>query len=141
MSHTYKSFSPAKPHLAALFHQISSCTAHDRVLASWSSALVLMPSRVRLPPPGRRRRKVYDQTGSIEDSEELAGEKFNELYEYYRSVYAQVRRRWSRWGTGFNAADECQQQAACLGRRGRVFRRASSAECFASGTRAACPMD
>ncbi|KAL4452266.1 hypothetical protein ABPG75_007928 [Micractinium tetrahymenae] len=36
------------------------------------------------------KRKVYDQTGSVEDSEELAGEKFNELYEYYRSMYAPV---------------------------------------------------
>lgn len=36
------------------------------------------------------RRKVYDQTGSIEDSEELAGEEFNELYEYYRTIYAKV---------------------------------------------------
>lgn len=36
------------------------------------------------------KRKVYDQTGSIEDSEELAGEQFNALYEFYRSMYAPV---------------------------------------------------
>ncbi|KAL4441248.1 hypothetical protein ABPG77_011485 [Micractinium sp. CCAP 211/92] len=36
------------------------------------------------------KRKVYDQTGSIEDSEELAGEEFNRLYEFYRSMYAPV---------------------------------------------------
>ncbi len=37
-----------------------------------------------------RRRKVYDQTGSLEDSEELAGEKFNDLYEYYRGLFVKV---------------------------------------------------
>lgn len=42
--------------------------------------------------PCRRRRKVYDQTGSVEDSEELAGEKFNELYEYYRGLFVKVGR-------------------------------------------------
>mmetsp|Transcript_22140 Transcript_22140/g.61460 ORF Transcript_22140/g.61460 Transcript_22140/m.61460 type:complete len:269 (-) Transcript_22140:1333-2139(-) len=36
------------------------------------------------------RRKVYDQTGSMEDSEELTGERFNDLYEYYRSMYKKV---------------------------------------------------
>ena len=36
------------------------------------------------------RRKVYDQTGSLEDSEELAGDKFNDLYEYYRSMFKEV---------------------------------------------------
>lgn len=36
------------------------------------------------------KRRVYDQTGSVEDSEELAGEKFNELYNYYRAMYAKV---------------------------------------------------
>mmetsp|Transcript_21835 Transcript_21835/g.30371 ORF Transcript_21835/g.30371 Transcript_21835/m.30371 type:complete len:269 (+) Transcript_21835:46-852(+) len=36
------------------------------------------------------KRKVYDQTGSIEDSEELAGEKFNDLYAYYRNIFAKV---------------------------------------------------
>lgn len=35
---------------------------------------------------------MYDQTGSIEDSEELAGEEFNRLYEFYRSMYAPVSR-------------------------------------------------
>lgn len=33
---------------------------------------------------------MYDQTGSVEDSEELAGEKFYELYEYYRGMFAKV---------------------------------------------------
>lgn len=36
------------------------------------------------------RRKAYDQTGSLEDSEELAGEKFDNLYQYYRNVYKTV---------------------------------------------------
>lgn len=36
------------------------------------------------------RRKVYDQTGSVEDSEELAGQQFNDLYNYYRSMFAKV---------------------------------------------------
>ncbi|KAI3438127.1 hypothetical protein D9Q98_000568 [Chlorella vulgaris] len=36
------------------------------------------------------KRKVYDQTGSVEDSEELAGQQFNDLYNYYRSMFAKV---------------------------------------------------
>uniref|UniRef100_A0A061QXB2 DnaJ homolog subfamily C member 9 n=1 Tax=Tetraselmis sp. GSL018 TaxID=582737 RepID=A0A061QXB2_9CHLO len=36
------------------------------------------------------RRKVYDDTGSLEDSEELAGEKFEDLYQYYRSMFKTV---------------------------------------------------
>ena len=35
-------------------------------------------------------RKVYEKTGSLEDSEELAGDKFNDLYEFYRSMYKEV---------------------------------------------------
>lgn len=38
----------------------------------------------------RRRRKVYDQTGSLADSEELAGEHFDALREYFRTLYKQV---------------------------------------------------
>lgn len=34
---------------------------------------------------------MYDRTGSVEDSEELAGGKFNDLYDYYRGMFAQVR--------------------------------------------------
>lgn len=37
------------------------------------------------------RRKVYDQTGSLEDSDELAGEQFDSLYAYYRGLYRKVR--------------------------------------------------
>ena len=47
-----------------------------------------LPAPLPFAPPARRR--VYDQTGSVEDSEELAGEKFNELYNYYRAMYAKV---------------------------------------------------
>ncbi len=36
------------------------------------------------------RRKVYDQTGSLDDSDELAGEQFDSLYKYYRGVYRKV---------------------------------------------------
>ncbi len=37
------------------------------------------------------RRKVYDQTGSVEASDdELGGEKFDDLYDHYRSVFAKV---------------------------------------------------
>ena len=42
---------------------------------------------------------MYDQTGSVQDSEELAGEQFNELYNYYRSMYAPVS---DPGGTGAN---------------------------------------
>jgi curved DNA-binding protein CbpA len=38
-----------------------------------------------------QRRAVYDQTGSLADSEELAGKDFNTLYEYYRDLYKKVR--------------------------------------------------
>jgi len=37
-----------------------------------------------------QRRAVYDQTGSLADSEELAGKDFNTLYEYYRDLYKKV---------------------------------------------------
>lgn len=36
------------------------------------------------------RRKVYDETGNLEDSEELSGEQFEGLYQYYRNLYKQV---------------------------------------------------
>ena len=36
------------------------------------------------------KRKVYDETGSMEDSEDLAGEKFDQLYKYYRTVFRKV---------------------------------------------------
>lgn len=36
------------------------------------------------------RRKTYDQTGSLEDSEALSGEQFESLYEYYRNIYKKV---------------------------------------------------
>jgi len=36
------------------------------------------------------KRKVYDQTGSLEDSEELSGGKFDDLYDYYRTMYKKV---------------------------------------------------
>ena len=33
---------------------------------------------------------MYDQTGSLADSEELAGEQFDALREYFRTLYKQV---------------------------------------------------
>jgi hypothetical protein len=33
---------------------------------------------------------VYDQTGSLADSEELAGAQFDALREYFRALYKQV---------------------------------------------------
>jgi hypothetical protein len=38
----------------------------------------------------RRRRKVYDQTGSLSDSEGLAGEDFDSLYSAFRALYKEV---------------------------------------------------
>ncbi|GBG62665.1 hypothetical protein CBR_g31684 [Chara braunii] len=35
------------------------------------------------------KRKIYDETGSTDDAE-LSGEKFSNLYEYYRTVYRKV---------------------------------------------------
>eukprot|EP00891_Asterochloris_glomerata_P008559 jgi/Astpho2/8559/fgenesh1_pg.00125_%23_49_t len=34
-----------------------------------------------------QKRELYDQTGSLQDSEELAGEQYEELYKYYRGIY------------------------------------------------------
>ena len=34
---------------------------------------------------------MYDQTGSLEDSDDLAGEQFDSLYKYYRTLYRKVR--------------------------------------------------
>lgn len=36
------------------------------------------------------KRKVYDQTGSLDDSDTLAGEDFDNLYKYYRTVFKKV---------------------------------------------------
>lgn len=41
-----------------------------------------------LGDPLRRRR--YDQTGSLDDSEQMSGQDFDSLYDFYRSVYAKV---------------------------------------------------
>lgn len=49
----------------------------------------------KLTLPRKRRRKIYDATGSIEDAEELAGDQFNDLYNYYRSMYAKASTRAS----------------------------------------------
>lgn len=37
------------------------------------------------------RRKVYDATGSVEDSEELAGKDFGELYAFFRGLFKKVQ--------------------------------------------------
>lgn len=36
------------------------------------------------------RRKRYDQTGSVEDTEALTGDQFDSLYDYYRNIYKKV---------------------------------------------------
>lgn len=41
-------------------------------------------------PSGTCRRKIYDETGSLQDSEDLAGSEFNELYNFYRGMYRTV---------------------------------------------------
>lgn len=33
---------------------------------------------------------MYDQTGSLNDSEQLAGEDFDNLYNYFRNIYKEV---------------------------------------------------
>lgn len=40
--------------------------------------------------PRSCRRKLYDETGSLEDSGQLSGEAFNNLYDYYRTMYPKV---------------------------------------------------
>ena len=37
-----------------------------------------------------RRRKIYDETGSLEDSEQLSSDAYNSLYDYYRTLYPKV---------------------------------------------------
>lgn len=37
-----------------------------------------------------KKREVYDRTGSLEDAEDLVGESFDRLYEYYRTQYREV---------------------------------------------------
>lgn len=39
---------------------------------------------------GLSRRKIYDETGSLQDSEELAGSEFDELYRFYRGLYRSI---------------------------------------------------
>eukprot|EP00898_Chlorokybus_atmophyticus_P004787 jgi/Chlat1/5309/Chrsp35S05252 len=36
------------------------------------------------------KRRVYNETGSLEDSEELSGEQFDSLYNFYRTMYRKV---------------------------------------------------
>lgn len=36
------------------------------------------------------RRKVYDRTGSLADTEELSGEAADDLYSYYRTMFPKV---------------------------------------------------
>lgn len=36
------------------------------------------------------RRKRYDQTGSLEDAEELSSQSFEDLFSFYRDLYKQV---------------------------------------------------
>lgn len=36
------------------------------------------------------KRKFYDETGSLEDSEQLSSEAFNNLYDYYRTMFPKV---------------------------------------------------
>ena len=45
---------------------------------------------VALQLPAVSRRKVYDQTGSLSDTEELSGEAFDDLYSYYRTLFPKV---------------------------------------------------
>eukprot|EP00884_Botryococcus_braunii_P011666 jgi/Botrbrau1/204/Bobra.0022s0184.1 len=36
------------------------------------------------------KRKIYDETGSLQDSEDLAGGQFEELYRFYRGLYRSI---------------------------------------------------
>ncbi len=36
------------------------------------------------------RRKVYDTTGSMSDSEQLSGQSFDDLYSFYRTMFAKI---------------------------------------------------
>ena len=52
------------------------------------------------------KRRVYDETGRVDDADGLGGEKFNDLYEYYRGIYRKVTEEDVRQESG---AQGCQQ--------------------------------
>ena len=68
------------------------------------------PSPPSPPPPLTplpRRRKVYDQTGSIADSEELSGQQFDSLYAFYRDMYAPLTEdAIDEFAAGYRASTE-----------------------------------
>jgi len=65
---------------------LRACSGHRR-----GRPPARLPSARRFSNRGRPgRRMVYDQTGSLADSEELAGAQFDALREYFRALYKQV---------------------------------------------------
>ncbi|DBA80045.1 TPA: hypothetical protein ACH3X2_007538 [Trebouxia sp. C0005] len=73
------------------------------------------------------KRKVYDQTGSLDDSDELAGEQFDSLYKYYRGLYRKVTEedldsfQADYRGSEEEAADLLQMYARFKGNMDTVF--------------------
>lgn len=87
-------------------------------------------NRISHPPPPPRplkRRKIYDRTGSLEDTEALSGEQFDSLYNFYRSVYAPVSEAdIDAFATGYRGgaeerADLLRYYADHQGNMARVF--------------------
>ena len=53
------------------------------------------------------RRRVYDQTGSLDDAEHLSGENFDDLYSYYRDLYKEVTKAdIDQFASEFRGSDE-----------------------------------
>jgi DnaJ family protein C protein 9 len=73
------------------------------------------------------RRKVYDTTGSVEDSEEAFGKDFEDYYEYYRGLHDAVTdQRIEEFAQGYRRsdaerADLLQHYERCKGQMQRVF--------------------
>ena len=74
----------------------------------WPFEIVININCVGCPRPDRR--KLYDETGIAHDLEHPASSSsFDDLYEYYRSMYAKVRR-----GAGLCAAGWFESACACM---------------------------
>ena len=53
------------------------------------------------------RRKRYDQTGSLEEADELSSQSFDELYTFYRDLYKKVSTEdIDSFSAGYRGSDE-----------------------------------
>ena len=85
------------PTAVSIIHWSDSCPCHRQICPRHAGPMKRPPqsgSNVRqyhdniLHLPCRR--KVYDQTGDLSNAEELTGENFDDLYNFYRDLYKEV---------------------------------------------------